>query len=45
MIYVRDRGQGFDPDGVPEDRQGIAQIDPGPHGPVRRFGGHPLGTG
>ncbi len=24
MIYVRDRGQGFDPESVPEDRQGIA---------------------
>ena len=24
MIFVRDRGQGFDPDAVPEDRQGIA---------------------
>jgi signal transduction histidine kinase len=25
MVYVRDRGRGFDPDAVPEDRQGIAQ--------------------
>jgi signal transduction histidine kinase len=25
MLYVRDRGRGFDPDGVPDDRQGIAQ--------------------
>ena len=25
MLYVRDRGCGFDPDTVPEDRQGIAQ--------------------
>jgi signal transduction histidine kinase len=25
MLYVRDRGQGFDPDTVPADRQGIAQ--------------------
>jgi signal transduction histidine kinase len=25
MLYVRDRGRGFDPDEVPEDRQGIAQ--------------------
>src|SRR6202044_1662269 len=25
MLYVRDRGQGFDPDAVPRDRQGIAQ--------------------
>ena len=24
MLYVRDRGRGFDPDAVPEDRQGIA---------------------
>src|SRR6202034_4327808 len=25
MLFVRDRGQGFDPDAVPADRQGIAQ--------------------
>jgi len=25
MLYVRDRGVGFDPDAVPADRQGIAQ--------------------
>ena len=25
MVYVRDRGRGFDPDAVPEGRQGIAQ--------------------
>jgi signal transduction histidine kinase len=25
MLYVRDRGTGFDPDTVPDDRQGIAQ--------------------
>ena len=25
MLYVRDRGRGFDPDAVPDDRQGIAQ--------------------
>jgi signal transduction histidine kinase len=25
MLYVRDRGQGFDPESVPTDRQGIAQ--------------------
>jgi signal transduction histidine kinase len=25
MLFVRDRGQGFDPGAVPEDRQGIAQ--------------------
>ncbi len=25
MLYVRDRGQGFDPDAVPDDRQGIAR--------------------
>ncbi len=25
MLFVRDRGQGFDPAAVPEDRQGIAQ--------------------
>jgi signal transduction histidine kinase len=25
MLFVRDRGQGFDPATVPEDRQGIAK--------------------
>jgi signal transduction histidine kinase len=25
MLYVRDRGRGFDPDAVPDGRQGIAQ--------------------
>jgi signal transduction histidine kinase len=25
MLYVRDRGRGFDPEAVPDDRQGIAQ--------------------
>ncbi len=25
MLFVRDRGRGFDPDAVPEDRQGIAR--------------------
>ncbi len=25
MLYVRDRGRGFDPDAVPDDRQGIAR--------------------
>jgi signal transduction histidine kinase len=25
MVYVRDRGRGFDPEAVPDDRQGIAQ--------------------
>jgi signal transduction histidine kinase len=24
-LYVRDRGKGFDPDTVPEDRKGLAQ--------------------
>jgi signal transduction histidine kinase len=24
MVFVRDRGHGFDPDQVPDDRQGIA---------------------
>ena len=36
MIYVRDRGQGFDPDAVPEGRQGIAQSI---KARVARFGG------
>ncbi len=25
MVFVRDRGRGFDPDQIPDDRQGIAQ--------------------
>ena len=36
MIYVRDRGQGFDPDTVPEDRQGIARSI---RARMARFGG------
>ena len=36
MLYVRDRGHGFDPDAVPEDRQGIAQSI---RARVARFGG------
>jgi signal transduction histidine kinase len=36
MLYVRDRGRGFDPDAVPEDRQGIAQSI---RARVTRFGG------
>jgi signal transduction histidine kinase len=36
MLYVRDRGHGFDPDAVPEDRQGIAQSI---RARMTRFGG------
>jgi signal transduction histidine kinase len=36
MVYVRDRGHGFDPDAVPDDRQGIAQSI---RARVARFGG------
>jgi signal transduction histidine kinase len=36
MVYVRDRGRGFDPDAVPDDRQGIAQSI---RARVVRFGG------
>jgi signal transduction histidine kinase len=36
MLYVRDRGRGFDPEAVPEDRQGIAQSI---RARVARFGG------
>jgi signal transduction histidine kinase len=39
MLYVRDRGQGFDPDAVPEGRQGIAQSI---RARVARFGGTAL---
>jgi len=36
MVYVRDRGRGFDPDDVPDDRQGITQSI---EARVARFGG------
>jgi signal transduction histidine kinase len=36
MLYVRDRGRGFDPDAVPDGRQGIAQSI---RARVLRFGG------
>ncbi|HEX3981686.1 MAG TPA: ATP-binding protein, partial [Acidimicrobiales bacterium] len=36
MLFVRDRGRGFDPDAVPEGRQGIAQSI---RARVARFGG------
>ena len=36
MLYVRDRGRGFDPEAVPEDRQGIARSI---RARVARFGG------
>ncbi len=36
MLYVRDRGCGFDPDGVPDDRQGITQSI---QARMARFGG------
>jgi signal transduction histidine kinase len=36
MLYVRDRGRGFDPGTVPADRQGIAQSI---EARVARFGG------
>jgi signal transduction histidine kinase len=36
MLYVRDRGSGFDPEAVPEDRQGIAQSI---RARMARFGG------
>ncbi len=36
MLYVRDRGRGFDPDAVPDDRQGIAQSI---RARMARFGG------
>ena len=36
MLFVRDRGSGFDPDAVPEGRQGIAQSI---RARVARFGG------
>ena len=35
-VFVRDRGRGFDPDDVPDDRQGIAQSI---RARLARFGG------
>jgi signal transduction histidine kinase len=35
-LYVRDRGRGFDPDAVPEDRKGLAESI---HGRMTRRGG------
>ena len=35
-VFVRDRGPGFDPDAVPEDRRGLRESIVGPHGPPRR---------
>ena len=42
MLFVRDRGRGFDPDRVPERPPGHRPIDPGPHGSLRWHGGHPI---
>ena len=36
MVFVRDRGRGFDPEAVPDDRQGIAQSI---RARMTRFGG------
>jgi signal transduction histidine kinase len=36
MLYVRDRGRGFEPENVPHDRQGIAQSI---KGRMARYGG------
>lgn len=36
-VFVRDRGTGFDPDGVPDDRQGIRRSI---HERMERHGGH-----
>ena len=35
-VFVRDRGPGFDPDAVPEDRRGVRESIVGPHAPPRR---------
>ena len=35
-VFVRDRGKGFDPDAVPEDRHGVADSI---HGRMARYGG------
>jgi signal transduction histidine kinase len=35
-LFVRDRGRGFDPDAVPEDRKGLAESI---HGRMARRGG------
>jgi signal transduction histidine kinase len=35
-VFIRDRGIGFDPDDIPEDRHGLADSV---HGRMRRHGG------
>ena len=45
MLYVRDRGQGFDPDERPHRPPGHRAVHQGPHGSLRWHGGHPIGTG
>jgi signal transduction histidine kinase len=37
QVFVRDRGPGFDPDGVPDDRRGLRESIVGR---MERFGGH-----
>ena len=39
VVFVRDRGRGFDPDAVPPDRRGIAESV---RGRLRRHGGQAL---
>ena len=35
-MFVRDHGRGFDPDGLPPDRNGICSVDRGTHDSIRR---------
>ena len=42
-VFVRDRGRGFDPSDGARGPAGHRPVDPGPDGPVRRFGHRPFG--
>ena len=44
-VFVRDRGKGFDPATVPDDRRGLRDSVQRPPGPAGRDGGDPLGAG
>ena len=44
-VFVRDRGKGFDPATVPDDRRGPARLGERPADPAGRHGGGPVGAG
>ena len=45
QVFVRDRGDGFDPEAVPEDRRGVRESIIGEHGTLRWLSPHPLQRG